>query len=634
VTRSPADLVKAVIDCEPTRPSEAVAQTDENTPITIVSAARRGTTPDKLSRMLVGDLDIILAKALKKDRAERYESVTALGEDLRRYLKNQPIQARPDTFTYHASKFVRRNRAAVVLAGIAFVAIIGGFVGTYTQARSARAQYKLAMQQLKRKQALSEFNEFLLSDAAPGGKPFTVNELLERAEKILSREYAGEESNRVELWVVIGDQYSTQDQDVKAREVLQRAYVLSRSLTVKPIRAEASCALAGALARDGELVRAESLFQEGIHELSSDAGYDQERIFCLRRGSEVAQELGNAKEGIDRIETAQKILKASPFHTGLLELGVLMDSAQAYRMAGQNRQAVSKFERASALMSSLGREHTQSGVVIFNDWAFALYRLGRPLEAERLYRQAIETSRVGATDDAVSPVVLRNYAAVLRELGRLDEADHYAARAFTKAKKVDNHMAIYQSEYTRALIAIDKGELDLAGAMLADVEVRVKRTLPENNSWYGAIASLKALLADRHGNTEQALNLADQSVALIDRAMKSGGQGADFLPIALLRRSSINFHAGHYNEAMADAERAAELFHRDINAGEFSSYLGQAQLARARALQAAGNRIEAESAFQTAAEQLQKTLGADHPDTRRARQHGASPNHRGAARSV
>src|SRR6202022_3470120 len=79
-------------------------------------AARRSATPEKLRRLLRGDLDTIAAKALKKDPAERYSSVTALADDLRRYLSNEPIRARPDTLSYRAIKFVRRNRTAVALA--------------------------------------------------------------------------------------------------------------------------------------------------------------------------------------------------------------------------------------------------------------------------------------------------------------------------------------------------------------------------------------------------------------------------------------------------------------------------------------------------------------------------------------
>ncbi len=90
--RTPADLVKAVVDTEPARPSDTVAPTRTNADTAAPNAARRATTPDKLQRLLRGDLDTIVAKALKKDPAERYLSVTALADDLRSIPKERTDQ--------------------------------------------------------------------------------------------------------------------------------------------------------------------------------------------------------------------------------------------------------------------------------------------------------------------------------------------------------------------------------------------------------------------------------------------------------------------------------------------------------------------------------------------------------------
>ena len=248
--RTPAGLVKAIFDTEPTRPSDVVARTNENAEAATHNAGLRATTPDKLSRMLRGDLGTIVAKALKKKPTERYSSVTAFADDLRRYLRLEPISTRPDTIAYRWAKFVRRNRKAVALATLAVAAMSAGLAGTLIQTRTARAQRDFALHQLRRAEAINEFNDFLLSDAAPSGKPFTVNELLGRAENILARQSAAGDANRVELLVSIGDQYSTQDEDAKARRVLEHAYQLSRKLSRDSIRARAACALAGALARD------------------------------------------------------------------------------------------------------------------------------------------------------------------------------------------------------------------------------------------------------------------------------------------------------------------------------------------------------------------------------------------------
>ena len=138
--RSPVDLVKAIVDTEPTRPSDVVNTARTDGEETTANAARRATVPEKLSRLLRGDLDTIVAKTLKKNPQERYVSVTALADDLQRYLRHEPITARPDTMAYRAGKFIRRNRAVVALGTLTVLAICAGLVGTLIQARTARSQ--------------------------------------------------------------------------------------------------------------------------------------------------------------------------------------------------------------------------------------------------------------------------------------------------------------------------------------------------------------------------------------------------------------------------------------------------------------------------------------------------------------
>src|SRR5580693_2472221 len=120
---SPAELLKAVLELEPPRVSDAAIA--ENSKLI---AERRSSTPDKLRRELRGDLDTIVGKALKKDPQERYASVTGFADDLRRYLKHEPISARPDTLAYRTAKFLRRNRTSVALTTIAIALVIGSLL--------------------------------------------------------------------------------------------------------------------------------------------------------------------------------------------------------------------------------------------------------------------------------------------------------------------------------------------------------------------------------------------------------------------------------------------------------------------------------------------------------------------------
>jgi serine/threonine-protein kinase len=158
---SPAELVKAVLDLEPPRVSDATTA-DNSKPI----AEKRGATPEKLRRGLRGDLDTIVGKALKKDPQERYASVTGFADDLQRYLKHEPISARPDTLAYHTAKFLRRNRTVVSLIAAAMVLVIGSLsAGLYV----ANRERKVAEQRFAQVRQLA--NKFIDLDNKIRGLP-------------------------------------------------------------------------------------------------------------------------------------------------------------------------------------------------------------------------------------------------------------------------------------------------------------------------------------------------------------------------------------------------------------------------------------------------------------------------------
>jgi serine/threonine-protein kinase len=616
---STADLVKAIVEIDPPRPSDAAQAFKIGADAVAVHAGRRSTTPEKLRRMLRGDLDTTVAKALKKDPAERYASVTALADDLVRWLDHKPIAARPDTLLYSASRFVRRNRVAVALAALAFAATIAGVAGTLIQARTARQQRDLAVHQLSRMLSHDEFLEFLLSDAAPSGKPFTVNDLLVRGESILERQHAGDDATRIEMLSWIGQDYLAQDDDASARRVLEDAYARSRKVSDRSLRASASCALGWFLARDQQLERAEQMVQEGLRELPDDPQFALDRMGCLRAGSEVAQARGDSQTGIERLILARQAQRGSATHSDVQELHLMTDLASLYSTAGRDREAVAAFEQAAALLTSLGRDETQGAVVLFNNWALELDQLGRPLEAERLLRRVIDISRADETEDTVSPMVLNNYARSLRELGRFDEAADYAERAYAKAKQADHQLAISQSLLERARIARERRDFARAAAMLAEVEPRLRESLPPGHYAFAALVSERSLLALQQGDIPAATRFADQAVDIDEASIKAGGEGAFHLPTALVRRAQVRLAAARPAESAADATRAVGLLREGAPPGSHSSHLGGAYMELGHALESQGKREEARAAFRSALENLESTLGPDHPETRAAR---------------
>ena len=617
--RSPADVVRAIVEVEPLRPSAVVNRVGADAEVSAAKAARRRTTPDKLSRLLSGDLDTIIGKALKKDPAERYASVTAFAEDLRHYLRQQPILARPDTLAYRAKKFVQRNRTPVALSLLALMATLAGATGTLLQARTSRLERDFAFRQLARAERVNNLNELLLTDVAPLGKPLAADELLKREERIVEREH-DDAANHVEMLVSIGGQYSGAGDNAEARRVLQQAYELSRGLGDPSARAKASCELGWALNVIGETARAESLVQEGLDDLPGQPQFAPVRVRCLLHGADIAYRAGNAKLQLARAVAAQQALQASPVRTSAAELEVSMAMAGGYAMMGQFREANTAYEQAAARMTDLGYDETQKAVKVFNDWGLMLLDAGQPLKAEQVFRRAISISRTNQTEDAVLPVLLHNYSLALRELGRLPEAMDYEQRAHQKAIATGDRMLAAQSNLQLFRIYRDQHDFVRAAAIVAELEPELRRMLPAGHFAFATLASDKELLALAQGDHLRALELANQAVTLDESAIKSGGLGAAYLPALLVRRSVVELDAGNNAQAAADARRAVSLLTEKLEPGAFSSGMGRAYQALGRALQAQGSSEEAKLALHSAAENLRDSLGPDHPETRSARE--------------
>ncbi|MHC4953054.1 MAG: protein kinase domain-containing protein [Planctomycetota bacterium] len=131
------ELRRIIREEDPPTPSARL--TELNGQGTEAAEARR-TDPRTLVRMVHGDLDWIVMKALEKDRQRRYETASALAADVERHLRDEPVEARPPSAWYRARKLARRNRAGVTIAVlvIAFIALSAGAVGWIARDRGVR----------------------------------------------------------------------------------------------------------------------------------------------------------------------------------------------------------------------------------------------------------------------------------------------------------------------------------------------------------------------------------------------------------------------------------------------------------------------------------------------------------------
>lgn len=142
------EMRRTIQEDEPARPSTRLGSTEQSRVSTV--AAQRQTEAPHLFSQLQGDLDWIVMKAIEKDRSRRYETANGLALDVRRYLNNEPVLARPPTAGYRFHKMVRRNRAAVATAAAITIALLVGLVTAIWQAiRATNAETEQAIQTLQ-----------------------------------------------------------------------------------------------------------------------------------------------------------------------------------------------------------------------------------------------------------------------------------------------------------------------------------------------------------------------------------------------------------------------------------------------------------------------------------------------------
>jgi serine/threonine protein kinase/tetratricopeptide (TPR) repeat protein len=129
------EIRRLIREEEPPKPSHRLSTSDTLPSV----AACRKMDPTKLTRMMRGELDWIVMKALEKDRTRRYETASGLAKDVQRYPADELVEARPPSASYRLRKFARKNRAALAVATAMALLLVGGVAASWWQAQKAHS---------------------------------------------------------------------------------------------------------------------------------------------------------------------------------------------------------------------------------------------------------------------------------------------------------------------------------------------------------------------------------------------------------------------------------------------------------------------------------------------------------------
>ena len=382
-----------------------------------------------VSRAYRGDVETIVGKALEKDRARRYGSAAELGADLQRYLKHEPITARPPSTAYQLRKFARRNRSLVAgVAAVFFVLVAGIAVSTWeaTRARQAEASAN-AVNDFLQNDLLSQASAETQSQR--GAKPdpdLKVRTALERAAKRIEGRFKQQPLVEASIRQTIGNAYTSLALYPEAQQQLERTVAIQRRVL-------------------GEEHLETLTTMHDLTELYLDQGkYGQaepliSKVFNLRKrllGERHPDTLRSMTTLAGLYASQGKYLQAEPMMTRVLELSrsalgegnpqtlvSMEDLGSLYLEQGRYGQAEPVLTKVLQLRQRvLGEEHPQT-LISMNSIAVLYLKEGKYAQAEPLFAQFLRISRrVQGEGHPETLLGMNNLAFVYLKEGKYEQA--------------------------------------------------------------------------------------------------------------------------------------------------------------------------------------------------------------------
>ena len=558
--RSSGTLQKAILETDPAPPSTATT-----------NAAER--------RTVRGDLDTIVLKTLKKNPAERYATVSALGDDLQRWLEGRPVHARPDSARYRVSKFVRRHAIAVGAATVVVASLAGFGIVSVRQARVVSEQRRVA--QIERDTAeqvvrvLIDLFQTTNPEVRPDGDRMPVGEFLSGAQDRSLELLRATPTVRARLQQVFGLIQQTRGQYREARAALEAALTEQERLLGPdhPDTLESLQAIAELAAVLGENERARALLEESLRRHTRVFGDRHERTAGVLRA--LAPVLANT----DPDEAGRLLMRAVEIRRARLRpddpvrAKTLASLGGYYSQRGDYERATEAYQEALAVFPTAQARRHPSAITILSDFAALLGRINRHAEAEALQREAIEVGRqvLGAETLPVANL-LNNLGVTQSNLGRHEEAERTFRAAY------DSHRSILGEHHWRTANA----------ARNVGRALTIRQQYPEALTWMDrAISTMDTPeIAKEPGRTAVAFGMRAQ-------------------------RALVLFRLNQQREALAQVSAAVAGLER-LPPSDTARVLPLAQVLLGRMLNETGRPRDAEPTLEAALRGFEQ-LGPTHP---------------------
>ena len=500
-------VVKIICDETPAKPSTRVAQSPD-------MPTRRGR-----AAQLRGDLDWIVMRAMEKDPARRYQTASGLGDDIRRFLRDEAVEAGPPSGMYRVRKFALRHRGELLAAGLIVVALVAGLVTSLVFAARAEEQTRLTAAELEKSEAFADFAGGMLSGLDPAiarGEDTTIlRQMLADAAERLETEPPASKAAAAEMHELLGTA-SYLIADFGGAEA-HFADALAHAEEVGAIDDELGLRLRHRL---GQVLIESSQFDDGRREL--------ERVYDARM-------LSLGKDDPETIHAH-------------FDIGVL------HRLTGDHERARTVFKDVLARrVVVLGKDHVDT-MSARNSLATTLDSLGEHELAATHFREVIphQIDRLGP-EHPHTLATRNNYADTLENLGQLDESAALLEELLETKRRVlePDHPSLIVALNNLATVQRELGDTDRAEILLGEAVDIAMRTLGPRDRRTLILTNNHAGLMHRTGRSDEAIERLVPAIVTCEEVL-----GPEHpLTLAMISyRASAEIAVGRPGDAVRSAE--------------------------------------------------------------------------------
>ena len=565
---------------------------------------------------LINDLDTIVLKAIKFDQQDRYSSIEQLSRDILAYLKGYPIEAKKSSSLYIASKFIQRNKKAVIISAAFIMTLIVATSATTVNMIEAQKQRDIANYQKQREQVNNEFLKMLLGDIGDGGKPFTLAEMLDRGSTMLNTQYANGNDSIASVLLQLAASYHSLGDINKTIDHLEQAKVLARQSNDLDTLANIQCFhMRTVLRRNPE--EAEVYYNEAMSILQNldDINFST-RIDCARATANRQESMGQIDSAIATMEDAvEKAEHDNPDSIHTLTI-ILNELGALYYQEGLFDKAYNNTNQIKILLETTGRSHSVGYLITSTNLVRLLTSGGEFVHAKEIIEKIFAGQQYNLLSNLPPPGFYNNYASILSRLDEDGKALEYYQSELDRSEKLNNYVMQANAMIGIANLYRKQQSFSQAEEMLEKSIELIANNLESNRAIVQRKDFFHAMVLLDKGDLAAAETLTEDFLAGMGNAPRNN---FIFTMRFIELSARIALQNQDFDKAAVRLEELTNLSIRNARHSNLSADVGTAYFLWGELYSNQGENDKAQQNFELAYDILSKALGSNHAETLEAK---------------